>query len=128
MDSLVQDRIYRRVTLMNYQGLCSDRDNPYTAAGQITSRPHRHFFLLFKYFFSLITTWVSFLPSPINAWPHYAEQSYMDTRNFGEESDDSSYPDDYDDDIIEPVDAAEHTTEVNVSDLIIDCLGVKSFE
>jgi len=34
MDSLVQDRIYRRVALMDYQGVCSDSDNPYTAAGE----------------------------------------------------------------------------------------------
>lgn len=115
MDSLVQDRIYRRVTLMNYQGLCPDRDNPYTAAGDIRTRPHRQFSLLFKYFVSLVTTWISLLPNPANAWPHYGGESYVETRNFGEESDDSSYPDEYDDDIIEPVDAVQHTTELNVN-------------
>lgn len=116
MDSLVQDRIYRRVTIMNYQGLCSDRDNPYTAAGPRTVRPYHHFSLLFKYFVSFITTWVSLFPHPIKAWPHYIEQSYVETRSFNEESEDSSYQDEYDDDdIIEPVDAIEQTTEHNVS-------------
>lgn len=114
MDSLVQDRIYRRVSLMNYQGLCSDRDNPYTAAGDITSRPNRHFAWLFKYIVTLASTWISLFPNPVQSWPHYSEQ-YMD-RTLIEDTEDSSYPDEYDDEVLEPVDPVEPTTEHNVRD------------
>lgn len=112
MDSLVQDRIYRRVTLNNYQGLCSDRDNPYTAAGDVTTRPNRHFAQLFNSIVSLATTWISLFPNPVKAWPHYSEQ-YMDS-NLGEDSDDSSYPEEYDDEVLDSVDNTEHTTEHGV--------------
>lgn len=68
MDSLVQDRIFRRVGLMDYQGLCSDRDNPYNGAG-VRIRPIQSLPLVFKYFFTLITTWMSFLATPVISWP-----------------------------------------------------------
>lgn len=109
MDSLVQDRIYRRVSLMNYQGLCSDRENPYTAAGDLTARPHRHFSWLFKYIVSLATTWISLMPNPVKSWPHYSEQ-YMD-HTLIEDQEDETYPDEYDDEVVEPIDNVEQTTE-----------------
>lgn len=109
MDSLVQDRIYRRVSLMNYQGLCSDRENPYTAAGDITARPHRHLSWLFKYIVSFATTWISLLPNPVKSWPHYSEQ-YMD-HTLIEDPEDETYPDEYDDEVVEPVDTVDSTTE-----------------
>lgn len=105
MDSLVQDRIYRKVTLMNYQGMCADRENPYTAAGDLSARPQRHFSLLFKYIFSLLTTWISILPNPVHSWPHYADQSYSETRIVDE---DSSY-NDYEDEANEPAQAIDPT-------------------
>lgn len=117
MDSLVQDRIYRRVSLMNYQGLCSDRDNPYTAAGDITSRPNRQFAWLFKYIVTVASTWISLFPNPVQSWPHYGEQ-YMD-RTLIEDNEDSSYPDEYDDEVLEPVDPVEPTTEHNVGNSYI---------
>ncbi|XP_049277922.1 voltage-dependent calcium channel subunit alpha-2/delta-4 isoform X1 [Anopheles funestus] len=67
MDSLVQDRIYRRVPLMDYQGICSDRDNPYTGAGE-PLKPVRPMSWLLKYFVSFATYWLSVLPTPIEAW------------------------------------------------------------
>ncbi|XP_031622990.1 voltage-dependent calcium channel subunit alpha-2/delta-4 [Contarinia nasturtii] len=109
MDSLVQDRIYRRVSLMNYQGLCSDRENPYTAAGDLTTRPNHHFSWLFKYIVSFATTWISLLPNPVQSWPHYSEQ-YMD-HSLVDESEDETYPDEYDDEAAEPNDVVEQTTE-----------------
>lgn len=93
MDSLVQDRIFRRVTLMNYQGLCSDRDNPYSAAGTIT-RPSVRLSWFLKYLISLISTWISILPNPINAWPHYGEPIMNMDSDLGV----SEEYDDYDDD------------------------------
>lgn len=117
MDSLVQDRIYRRVSLMNYQGLCSDRENPYTAAGDLSARPNRHISWLFKYFVSFASTWLSFFPYDVQSWPHYSEQNYLD-KNY-DDSDDSSYPENYDDEIIEPVDEAEQTTNPSVIILIV---------
>lgn len=68
MDSLVQDRIFRRVGLMDYQGLCSDRDNPYNAAGE-RIRPIQSLPLILKYFFTFVTTWLSFLATPVISWP-----------------------------------------------------------
>ncbi|XP_055382086.1 voltage-dependent calcium channel subunit alpha-2/delta-3 isoform X2 [Condylostylus longicornis] len=67
MDSLVQDRIYKRVTVMDYQGVCSDADNPYTAAGELIV-PFKPFSWLAKYILSLCFTWLSFLPQPLKAW------------------------------------------------------------
>lgn len=68
MDSLVQDRIYKRVTVNDYQGVCSDSDNPYTAAST-SLQPHRVSTFLMKYLVSLSATWLSLLPTPLNAWP-----------------------------------------------------------
>lgn len=118
MDSLVQDRIYRRVSLMNYQGLCSDRENPYTAAGDVTARPLRQFSWFFKYIVSFATTWISLFPNPVHSWSHYSEQ-YVE-RNFGDDSEDSSYPEEYDEEMGTQIDAAEQTTEHNVSDWLFN--------
>uniref|UniRef100_T1GVN6 Uncharacterized protein n=1 Tax=Megaselia scalaris TaxID=36166 RepID=T1GVN6_MEGSC len=32
MDSLVQDKIYKRISVVDFQGFCSDSNNPFTAA------------------------------------------------------------------------------------------------
>jgi hypothetical protein len=69
MDSLVQDRIFRRVGLMDYQGICSDRDNPYNAASERISSPIQPASWLLKYVFTFITTWLSFFTTPIIAYP-----------------------------------------------------------
>lgn len=68
MDSLVQDRIFRRVGLMDYQGVCSDRDNPYNAAGERIN-PIQPVSWLFKYVFTFVTTWFSFFTMPVISWP-----------------------------------------------------------
>lgn len=115
MDSLVQDRIYRRVTLMNYQGMCSDRDNPYSAAGDIT-RPNIQVSWLFKYIASLAATWMSFLPTPVHSWPNYGETSDFD-KDLGEEVDESIYADEYDDEAFEtPENYETPTPHPNVSE------------
>lgn len=75
MDSLVQDRIYRRIPLMDYQGICSDKDNPYRAAGHIL-RPPTPLGWFFKFLATYFMTWLSFLPPTINAWPHNYEDNY----------------------------------------------------
>lgn len=110
MDSLVQDRIYRRVTLMNYQGLCSDRDNPYSAAGEIR-RPYVPISWLVKYFVSIFATWISMLPAPINAWPHYSDSLNVDRDiTMADDIDDSIYGDDYDDDLFDSPEILDTTT------------------
>lgn len=100
MDSLVQDRIYKRVTVNDYQGVCSNADNPYTA-DSTTVRPHRAASWLFKYILSFSTTWLTLLPTPLKAWP-------QDDYNYNEEGfEEPTYPDDYepfDDDYSSPVD------------------------
>lgn len=85
MDSLVQDRIYRRVALMDYQGLCSDRDNPYSAAGG-RLKPVKPIYWLLKYIVTLATTWLSFFPTTSTAWPH----SY---NNYNADEDTGNYED-----------------------------------
>ncbi|XP_058819212.1 voltage-dependent calcium channel subunit alpha-2/delta-4 isoform X1 [Topomyia yanbarensis] len=82
MDSLVQDRIYRRVALMDYQGICSDRDNPYTAAGEI-AKPVRPMSWLLKYIVSFAAYWLSILPTPVLSWQQ--SNTYYDTDNDFEE-------------------------------------------
>lgn len=68
MDSLVQDRIFRRVGLMDYQGICSDRDNPYNAAGERVN-PIQPVSWLVKYAFTTLATWFSFFTTPVISWP-----------------------------------------------------------
>lgn len=68
MDSLVQDRIFRRVGLMDYQGICSDRDNPYNAAGD-RCNPIQPVTWAFKYFLTFATTWFSFFTLPVIGRP-----------------------------------------------------------
>ncbi|XP_055682494.1 voltage-dependent calcium channel subunit alpha-2/delta-3 [Lutzomyia longipalpis] len=94
MDSLVQDRIYRRVPLMDYQGACSDRDSSFTAAGPQV-KPPKPFSWLLDYALSFAATWLSFMPAPIStAWtrgrygPDYREPEDEDL--------DMNYSDDYD--------------------------------
>lgn len=76
MDSLVQDRIYRRVALMDYQGICSDQNSPYSAA------PPRHkhpMSWLLKYVLTLASTWMAMIPEPVQAWANYNQNSeYVD--------------------------------------------------
>lgn len=86
MDSLVQDRIFRRVGLMDYQGICSDRDNPYSG-GCLRNNPIQPVSWLFKYFFTFVTTWFSFFTMPVISWP----TSY----NYEGEEDIPIYEDDY---------------------------------
>lgn len=83
MDSLVQDRIYRRVALMDYQGICSDRDNPYTAAGE-PLQPPRPMSWLLKYIVTFATYWLSILPTPVASW-HQGNSYNYDTENDFEE-------------------------------------------
>ncbi|BFF94220.1 voltage-dependent calcium channel subunit alpha-2/delta-4 [Drosophila madeirensis] len=68
MDSLVQDRIYKRVTVNDFQGVCSDADNPYTAAGGIL-KPNRLGSWFFNHLVALSATWLSFMPARLRAWP-----------------------------------------------------------
>ncbi|XP_059617030.1 voltage-dependent calcium channel subunit alpha-2/delta-3 isoform X2 [Phlebotomus argentipes] len=94
MDSLVQDRIYRRVPLMDYQGACSDSDSSFAAAGQKVKPPKPLSWLL-DYGMSLAVSWLSLMPAPISAWsrarygPEYTDQDEDDI-------DDINYSDDYD--------------------------------
>lgn len=75
MDSLVQDRIYRRVALMDYQGTCSDHNNPYSAAPPRAKHPISW---LLKYVMTLASTWVAMIPEPVQAWANYQNQEYVE--------------------------------------------------
>ncbi|EDV99049.1 GH13254 [Drosophila grimshawi] len=75
MDSLVQDRIYKRVTVNDYQGVCSDSDNPYTAAGGIL-KPHRLGSWFYKHLVALSASWLSLMPTSLRAWPQDDYETY----------------------------------------------------
>lgn len=102
MDSLVQDRIFRRVGLMDYQGVCSDRDNPYNAAGDRIN-PIQPVSWLFKYFFTFVTTWFSFFTMPVISWP--TSYTYEE-----EDPDIPIYEDDYEPPEYGPQEFDEHAT------------------
>lgn len=98
MDSLVQDRIFRRVALMDYQGICSDRDNPYNAGG-FRCNPVQPVAWAAKYLFTFITTWFSFFTMPVISWP--IAYNY-------EDEDVPVYEDDYEPPEYGPQDFDEH--------------------
>lgn len=77
MDSLVQDRIYRRVALMDYQGACSDNGGSSVAAGE-TVRP-TVIKWLFDYAAVLGMSWLTMLPGSAHAWPQRFENEYEDS-------------------------------------------------
>lgn len=89
MDSLVQDRIYRRVTLMDYQGVCPDTENPYTATSG--PMPRSPFHWIAGYMMTFAMNWLTFLPNALHAWPQYESQQYSE----GDEDFEENYNDDY---------------------------------
>ena len=105
MDSLVQDRIYRRIALKDYQGVCSDSNNPYSAAHK--PRPIQSIAWLVNYFFTVATTWLAMVPYPIHAWSHSDNTEYSDL------DDDTVYPDDYEEENISP-NENDHSEEITV--------------
>lgn len=85
MDSLVQDRIFRRIALMDYQGVCSDRDNPYNAASHRIN-PIQPVSWILKYFVTFMSTWFSFFAQPVISFPRpqtYDQQGYEDEMQGG---------------------------------------------
>lgn len=109
MDSLVQDRIYKRVSLMDYQGVCSDRDSHYNAAGE-TLKVNTPFNWLLKYLLAFGTTWMAMMPDPIAAWPHFSQ---VDDDEYGME--DTNYAEDYETNYNVPPEPYEPTTPETVS-------------
>ncbi|KAG5675047.1 hypothetical protein PVAND_004986 [Polypedilum vanderplanki] len=106
MDSLVQDRIFRRVGLMDYQGICSDRDNPYNAAGERIN-PIQPISWFFKYAFTFLTTWLSFFSMPVISYP--TDFNYDDEGDMPPYDEDYEQPDDY----ISP-DLDDHITQPEI--------------
>ena len=110
MDSLVQDRIFRRVGLMDYQGICSDRDNPYNAAGKRIN-PIQPVTWALKYLFTFMTTWVSFFTTPVISWPtaHDFEEDDEDVPIYEDEYDPSEYgPQDFEDHVTPEIERVTH--------------------
>lgn len=106
MDSLVQDRIYRRVSFMDYQGLCSDRDNPYNGAAY-SIRPNAPMAWLYDYAVSIGFYWLSTFSWQVQAWPQYDAKAYQTDDTIGDDVD-GSY-DEYDDDPVDTNTPAEPT-------------------
>lgn len=104
MDSLVQDRIYRRIALMDYQGACSDQNSPYSAA-PAPLRVHGSALLRWfgDSFAAAAGAWLAMMPTaarPVMAWAHY-DANYADADGAGDDGDDGeddqNYSDDYED-------------------------------
>lgn len=93
MDSLVQDRIYRRIALMDYQGSCSDQNSPYSAAPG-RSQPPRLLAWFGGQLAAWASVWLAMVPQPVAAWANY-ESGYMDPET--EDGDDPSYAEEYED-------------------------------
>ncbi|CAG4977907.1 unnamed protein product [Parnassius apollo] len=56
MDSLVQDRIYKKVTVHDHQGRCPDSRNPFSGDGNILT-PIKPFSWVNSYLFNLLAVW-----------------------------------------------------------------------
>lgn len=95
MDSLVQDRIFRRIPLMDYQGVCSDRDNPYNAASERIF-PILPLSWISKYIFTFLSTW-SFFTYPVVSFPHNYNTYDEENENYNENYEDSEYDNSFDD-------------------------------
>lgn len=94
MDSLVQDRIYRRVALVDYQGACSDQNNPYSAA-PVGTKPAALVSMFLGNLIKLGAAWLALMPQRVLGWPHY--DAIGSTYNEPEDLDDPSYAEDYED-------------------------------
>lgn len=117
MDSLVQDRIYKRVTVNDYQGICSNADNPYAATGDII-KPYRDVSWLYNYVVHVSAAWLGMLPLPLRAWP-------QDDYTYNEDFEEPTYPDDYEpfeEDYNSPVDdeLEEFFTTTDVVSLLLN--------
>lgn len=94
MDSLVQDRIYRRVALVDYQGACSDQNSPYSAA-PVGTRPAALMSWFIGHLIKVCATWLAMMPQRTSGWASFAQVSYEDgVINMDQ---DESYSEDYDD-------------------------------
>lgn len=111
MDSLVQDRIYRRVALMDYQGLCSDENSPYSCADRMKPIRASSISWLLKYFVTYTMTWLSTIPHPVASWAHYVSENYQD-KDVDDVESNYSDDDDYEDEANVDI---EFTTQETVS-------------
>lgn len=104
MDSLVQDRIYKRVTVNDYQGVCSDSDNPYTAAGG-NVQPHRFGSWIMQHLVALSASWLALMPASLRAWPQDDYETY-DNEDvvFVENNYSDEYEENFDNEYTMPVD------------------------
>lgn len=111
MDSLVQDRIFRRIPLMDYQGVCSDRDNPYNAASERIN-PIQPLSWILKYFFTFLSTW-SFLTYPVISFPTnyntYEDDQLEYTENYEDPEYNSEFEENFTPEIEKPVPNSPNT-------------------
>lgn len=111
MDSLVQDRIYRRVALVDYQGACSDQNSPYSSA-PVGTRPAALMSMLVGNIIKLGATWLALMPHRVVGWPHYGPND----NNYNDQDDpeDPTYAEDYEEEgtVVNPF---EDTREIPLS-------------
>ncbi|XP_048489237.1 voltage-dependent calcium channel subunit alpha-2/delta-3 [Plutella xylostella] len=89
MDSLVQDRIYKKVTVHDHQGRCPDSRSPFSGDGHKLS-PMRPMAWLGGYLTNLIAVWFPLWDS-VRARAHPYNEEELDYEDYeGEDSDDTS--------------------------------------
>lgn len=117
MDSLVQDRIFKRVAVFDYQGTCTG--DPNRVAGSSTSlRPHWFTSWIRRWFYlwAKITTLLDFMQTVTATKLHYnfpplmmSDDEYQQEE--GRLDDDESLYDDYEDDNIDDDDDFDYNPD-----------------
>ncbi|XP_052757555.1 voltage-dependent calcium channel subunit alpha-2/delta-4 isoform X3 [Galleria mellonella] len=93
MDSLVQDRIYKKITVHDHQGRCPDSRNPFSG-GVNKLTPMRPFSWIGSYLANLLAVWFPIWES-VKARAHpYAEEEIADYEDY--ENEDSENEEDLD--------------------------------
>lgn len=76
MDSLVQDRIYKKVAVYDYQGSCSNSKNPFTGKGT-RLEPTGPFNLIFKFVLQTLVFLLSKLKTAYGTAFAYSQEEGM---------------------------------------------------
>ncbi|CAH0727477.1 unnamed protein product, partial [Brenthis ino] len=92
MDSLVQDRIYKKVTVHDHQGRCPDSRNPFSGASNKLT-PMTPLSWVGGYVFNLIAVWYP-LWETVHARPYAHAEEELDYEDY--ESEDMEHDDDLD--------------------------------
>lgn len=118
MDSLVQDRIYRRVAFMNYQGTCSDGSDSSIAAGKSITPTIVAWFIDHVVAFGV--AWLGLMPGSSLGW---ASDRYGDSYDDADLSEMDDYSPDYDPGEDYPFNEIVTAPEIVIINITLDDIG-----